>query len=159
MPGRLSNIYGLRVIERIGPANLARLLTAIFWIGVLAWVPTIRPDLLYPADLGSDSSNYAAAGERLALGPALYALEAGDRPVPADNPPEWSGPILSPPPVALPWAAMLAFPDMLVLSDLGLGPRDDHGARLLPRARLPARALFPSFSPCFPWAWWPGPAT
>ena len=151
MPGRLSNIYGLRVIERIGPANLARLLTAIFWIGVLAWVPTIRPDLLYPADLGSDSSNYAAAGERLALGPALYTLEAGDRPVPADNPPEWSGPILSPPPVALPWAAMLAFPETMrfyLIWALGLAMTTALGLFLA--ARLPAWALFPVMLALFP---------
>jgi hypothetical protein len=151
VPGRLSNIYGLRVVERIGPANVARILTTIFWLGVLVWVPTIRPDLPYPADLGSDSSNYTAAGERLASGSTLYALQAGDRPVPADNPPEWSGPILSPPPVALPWAAMLALPDALRFYFtwvVGLAMTTALGFFLA--ARLPARALFPLLVALFP---------
>ncbi|MEO8424780.1 MAG: glycosyltransferase family 87 protein [Actinomycetota bacterium] len=151
MPGRLSDIYGLRVVERIGPANLARILGAIFWLGVLVWVPTIRADLLYPADLGSDSSNYAAAGERLAAGSTLYALQPGDRPVPADNPPEWSGPILSPPPVALPWAAMLALPDPLrfyLAWGVGLAMTTALGFFLV--ARLPARALLPVLIALFP---------
>ncbi len=151
MPGRLSTIYGLRAIDRIGPANLARILTAIFWIGVLIWVPTIRPDLPYPADLGSDSSNYAAAGERLAAGSTLYALQPGDRPVPADNPPEWSGPILSPPPVALPWTAMLALPDPIrfyLTWALGLAMTTALGLFLA--ARLPARTLLPVLLALFP---------
>lgn len=151
MPGGLSDIYGLRVVKRIGPANLARILGAIFWLGVLVWVPTIRADLLYPADLGSDSSNYAAAGERLAAGSALYALQPGDRPVSADNPPEWSGPILSPPPVALPWAAMLALPDPLrfyLTWGVGLAMTTALGFYLV--ARLPARALLPVLIALFP---------
>ena len=151
MPGGLSDIYGLRVVQRIGPANLARILGAIFWLGVLLWVPTIRADLLYPADLGSDSSNYAAAGERLAAGSTLYALQPGDRPVPADNPPEWSGPILSPPPVALPWAAMLALPDPLrfyLTWGAGLAMTTALGFFLV--ARLPARALLPVLITLFP---------
>lgn len=151
MPGRLSDIYGLRVVDRIGPADLARILMAIFWLGVLVWVPTIRPDLLYPADLGSDSSNYAAAGERLAAGSTLYALQPGDRPVPADNPPEWSGPILSPPPVALPWTAMLALPDLLrFYLTWGLGLAMTTALGFFLAARLPARALFPLLLALFP---------
>ena len=151
MPGRLSDIYGLRVVDRIGPGNLARILTAIFWLGVLVWVPTIRPDLPYPADLGSDSSNYAAAGERLAAGSTLYALQPGDRPVPADNPPEWSGPILSPPPVALPWTAMLALPDLLrFYLTWGLGLAMTTALGFFLAARLPARALLPLLLALFP---------
>jgi hypothetical protein len=151
VPGRLSNIYGLRLVERIGPANLTRILATVFWLGVLVWVPTIRPDLLYPADFGSDSSNYAAAGERLAAGSSLYALQPGDRPVPADNPPEWSGPILSPPPVALPWTAMLPLPDAIrfyLTWVVGLAMTTALGFFLA--ARLPARALFPLLIALFP---------
>jgi hypothetical protein len=86
----------------------------LVWIGVLANAILIqRPDLLYPTAFGSDTSNYAAFGERLAYGEGLYALSPGDRPVPADNPPLWNVPILSPPQMALPWAAMGVLPDAL----------------------------------------------
>lgn len=152
-PGRLSTVYGLRVIDRIGPGNLTRILSAIFWIGVLVWVPTtLRSDLLRPADFGSDSSNYAAAGERLALGTTLYSLQPGDRPVPQDNPPEWSGAILSPPPTALPWTLMLPLPDLLrfhLTWALGLGLAAAFGLFLI--ARLKAWILLPLLIPLFPW--------
>jgi hypothetical protein len=151
VPGRLSNVYGMRAVDRMGPANLARILTAIFWVGVLVWIPTIRSDLLYPADFGSDSSNYAAAGERLVEGSTLYALQPGDRPVPADNPPEWSGPILSPPPVALPWAAMLVFPDPLrFYLTWVLGFAMSAALGLFLAARLPVWALLPVLVALFP---------
>src|SRR5688572_3444246 len=141
----------MRAVDRMGPANLARILTAVFWVGVLVWIPTIRSDLLYPADFGSDSSNYAAAAERLVEGSTLYALQPGDRPVPADNPPEWSGPILSPPPVALPWVALLAVPDTIrfyLTWALGLAMTTALGLFLA--ARLPAWALFPVLLGLFP---------
>src|SRR5262245_51939817 len=70
----------------------------------------VRPDLLTPGDLGSDSSNYIAAAERLAGGQDLYALSSGDRPAPADNPPSWSVPILSPPTTAVAWEWALLLP-------------------------------------------------
>ncbi len=62
-----------------------------------------RPDLLRPGDIGTDASNYYAAALRLLDGHPLYALSLGDRPVPADNPPLWSVPLLSPPPIAVLW--------------------------------------------------------
>lgn len=151
MPGRLSNVYGMRVIDRIGTANLARILTVFFWLGVIVWIPTIRPDLLYPADFGSDSSNYGAAGERLVGGSTFYALQPGDRPVPADNPPEWSGPILSPPAVALPWAAMLLVPDVLrFYLTWVLGFASSAAFGLFLAARLPRWALLPTLVALFP---------
>jgi hypothetical protein len=150
---RLADVYGLRVIDRIGPGNLSRILTAIFWIGVLVWVPMVfRPDLLRPADFGSDSSNYAAAGERLAAGTTVYSLQPGDRPVPQDNPPEWSGAILSPPPTALPWTLMLPLPDFLrfhLTWALGLGVAATFGLFLI--ARLRAWMLPLLLIALFPW--------
>jgi hypothetical protein len=99
-------------LYRLGGANLLRFSGVVFWIGILAWVPIVlRPDLIRPADLGSDTSNYVAAAERLAEGHSIYALQPGDRPVPQDNPPEWSGPILSPPTVATTWAPLTSLPD------------------------------------------------
>jgi hypothetical protein len=110
--GSVSEIPGLRVLYRLGGENLLRFSAVVFWIGILAWVPiVIRSDLIRPADLGSDTSNYVAAAERLVEGHSIYALQPSDRPVPQDNPPEWSGPILSPPTVATTWAAFTWLPD------------------------------------------------
>ena len=92
---------------------MLRIFIGMVWILVLIQVVTdFRPDLLHPADFGSDTSNYAAAGERILHG-ELYRLAPGDRPVSVDNPPEWSVPILSPPPVATIWAALGVLPDAL----------------------------------------------
>ena len=55
-----------------------------------------------PAAEGGDAWNYLAAGERLNDGHPLYALSAGDRPVPL-RPPYWSVPLLSPPLIAVIW--------------------------------------------------------
>lgn len=91
----------LRVLRRLGPDRLLRTVALVFWIAALVLEPLYwRPDLLHPSDLSTDSSNYAAATERLAAGHDLYALVPGDRPTPLDNPPDWSVPILSPPPIA-----------------------------------------------------------
>ena len=106
MVSSISEIPGLRIIYRLGGDNLLRFTALVFWLGILAWVPLLlRPDLIRPADIGSDTSNYVAAAERLVDGHSVYALQPGDRPVPNDNPPEWSGPLLSPPTVATTWAA------------------------------------------------------
>ena len=48
---------------------------------------------------GHDALTYLAAGERLNAGHPLYALSAGDRPVPVDPP--FFGPLLSPPLIAV----------------------------------------------------------
>ena len=111
MTSSVSDIPGLRIFYRLGGDNLLRFSALVFWIGILAWVPLLlRPDLIRPADLGSDTSNYMAAAERLVEGRSVYALQPGDRPVPQDNPPEWSGPLLSPPTVATTWAALRWLP-------------------------------------------------
>lgn len=47
-----------------------------------------------------DAFTYLAAGERLNAGHPLYALSPGDRPVDL-NPPQWTVPLVSPPPIAV----------------------------------------------------------
>lgn len=56
-----------------------------------------------------DAFTYLAAGERLNAGHALYELGPGDRPV-AMEPPFWTVPLLSPPPVAVMWRPLAALP-------------------------------------------------
>lgn len=109
---RISQTYGLRIIAGWGFERTMRLVGVVAWVGLLANMILIaRPDLLHPADFGSDTSNYVAFGERLVDRGQLYALSPGDRPVAADNPPSWTVPILSPPQMAVPWAAMTPMPD------------------------------------------------
>ena len=81
----------------------------------------LRPDLQHPADIGSDGSNYAAAGQRIAVGHQLYGLAAGDRPVPADNAPYWKVPLLSPPPLAALWRLLVVLPLGVVIDSWWLG--------------------------------------
>lgn len=59
-----------------------------------------------------DSFTYLAAGERLNAGHPLYALSPGDRPVEL-NPPFWTVPLLSPPPIAV------VFRPLAFLNDAG----------------------------------------
>jgi hypothetical protein len=56
-----------------------------------------------------DAFTYLAAGERLNAGHPLYALSPGDRPV-ALEPPYWTVPLLSPPPIAVLWRPLAALP-------------------------------------------------
>jgi hypothetical protein len=56
-----------------------------------------------------DAFTYLAAGERLNAGHPLYALSPGDRPVDL-NPPYWTVPLLSPPPIAVIFRAFAALP-------------------------------------------------
>src|SRR5918993_5378221 len=56
-----------------------------------------------------DAFTYLAAGERLNAGHLLYALSPGDRPVDL-NPPYWTVPLLSPPPIAVLFRAFAALP-------------------------------------------------
>jgi hypothetical protein len=111
---RASSTFGLRILFAWGMGRVVRMVALLVWVGVLANAIFIqRPDLLYPSAFGSDTSNYVAFGERLAYGNDLYALSPGDRPVPSDNPPLWSVPMLSPPQMAVPWAALAVMPDVL----------------------------------------------
>lgn len=94
----LSRLPVVRAARRLGAGRLASLAfgLAVIWSfagTIVLW----RPDLLRPTDIGSDTSNYFAAAQRVIDGHPLYELTAGDRPAPADNPPDWTVPILSPP--------------------------------------------------------------
>lgn len=59
-----------------------------------------------------DAFVYLAAGERLNAGHLLYALSPGDRPVDL-NPPLWTVPLVSPPPIAVLWRPLAALPNEL----------------------------------------------
>jgi hypothetical protein len=119
---------------------LVRLLLLGLWVFLLVdTILNVRPDLLSPADLGTDPSNYVAAAERLVESGRPYVLAAGQRPAPADNPPFWTAPILSPPTTAALWEATLLLPDAArfhvtwLLGALGVA---GAGALLLVRAPL-----------------------
>lgn len=56
-----------------------------------------------------DAFTYLAAGERLNDGHLLYALSPGDRPV-GLQPPFWTVPLLSPPPIAVVFRPLAAIP-------------------------------------------------
>ena len=70
------------------------------------------PGLLHPTDLGTDTSNYFAAAQRLNAGHNLYGpLLATDRPVPG-YPALYPAPILSPPLSAVLWRPLAALGDV-----------------------------------------------
>jgi hypothetical protein len=87
------------------------LCAAAFVVFIYATIASLRTDLQSPASIGTDASNYYAAGERLNEGHQLYALEAGDRPV-ANGiyASRWSYPLLSPPPIAVLWRPLAMIP-------------------------------------------------
>lgn len=117
LPRWAARQYGRRILFLPAAGALIGVSLAVLWALLLFGVVTSwRPDLARPSEFGSDTSNYAAAGERLVAGGDLYALRPGDRPVPADNPPDWSVPILSPPSTATPWAVLTLVPDPLRFS-------------------------------------------
>jgi hypothetical protein len=90
----------LRIPASFGWTRSARVLAIVLWAAFLLNALVVeRPDLLDPGNIGSDSANYVAAAERLATGGSIYRIRPGDRPVPADNAPDWTVPILSPPTV------------------------------------------------------------
>ncbi len=105
-------IVGLRIVDRIGWTRLLRLAFAGYWaVSLVVVAIAFRPDLIHPADIGSDSSNYIAAAERTAAHHPIYELRPGDRPVPLDNPPDWNVPILSPPSAATLYLGAAVLPD------------------------------------------------
>ena len=63
----------------------------------------------------ADGLTYLAAGERLNAGHSLYELSPGDRPV-VINPPFWTVPLLSPPPIAVYWRPLALLPNELGLT-------------------------------------------
>jgi hypothetical protein len=72
------------------------------------------PWLSDPTTVGSDVSNYYAAGQRLNDGHDLYRLQPGDLPVPV-QPPYYTAPLVSPPPVAVAWRPLALLPRDLAI--------------------------------------------
>ena len=96
----LWSLPGVRVVARIGPLRVLRVLAVLYVLGFTAAVLLKEP--IDPLSPGRDPVTYLAAGERLNDGHPLYALSPGDRPVPL-SPPHWSVPLLAPPPIAVLW--------------------------------------------------------
>jgi hypothetical protein len=93
------------------PPSPARVLVLAAVLIILLFelvVTAITQDLASPTTIGTDPSNYYAAGERLNAGHPLYGpLVATDRPVPG-YPGEFPAPLLSPPLVAVLWRPLAA---------------------------------------------------
>ena len=102
----------IRAAVKLGPSGLLRVIALVVLVVSVGWVVgPYRPDLRDPASIGSDSSNYYAAGQRLNAGHHLYMLGSGDRPVANGTAPSpWSVPLLSPPPIAVVWRVLALLP-------------------------------------------------
>ena len=94
------------------PATLGRALRLALPLGLAVAGLTLAWQLFgwNPTNPGNDTWTYLAAGERLNDGHALYAIGPGDRPV-ALSPPQWTVPLLSPPPIAVAWRVLAPFGD------------------------------------------------
>jgi hypothetical protein len=68
-----------------------------------------------PTTVGSDVSNYYAAGQRLNDGHDLYRLAPGDLPVPV-QPPYYTAPLVSPPAVGVAWRPLALLPRDLAIT-------------------------------------------
>ena len=91
---------------------LVRIALVLIVLGELYVTATVqRPDLLHSTAIGTDSSNYYAAGQRLNAGHDLYGpLRVTDRRVPG-YPGAYPAPLLSPPLVAVIWRPLAALGD------------------------------------------------
>jgi Glycosyltransferase family 87 len=94
-------------LEFVRLAIRAAVLTVFFVY--LAALYRGTPWLSDPTTVGSDVSNYYAAGQRLNDGHDLYRLGPGDLPVPV-QPPYYTAPLVSPPPVAVIWRPLALLP-------------------------------------------------
>jgi alpha-1,2-mannosyltransferase len=90
-------------------ARFARIGVPVLALGVIAAIQSVY---FQRGLIPGDAFTYLAAGERLNAGHALYALVPGDRPVDL-NPPFWTVPLLSPPPIAV------VFRPLALLGDAG----------------------------------------
>jgi hypothetical protein len=107
----LRTLFGVRVLFKIPWVRVLRIVCLVAWGAVAIDMLALRADLQNPTAIGTDTSNYYAAGQRLNAGHDLYALTIGDRQVGnglAPNP--WSYPLLSPPPIAVVWRALAVLP-------------------------------------------------
>jgi hypothetical protein len=102
-PRRIDDLFGWRVIHRLGPLRVLRWTAAFYLLAHIARIALFdAPYLLDPAQPGTDISTYYAAGQRLRDGHPLYALGPTDYPVPL-HPPYTTVPLLSPPLMAVVW--------------------------------------------------------
>jgi len=131
------------------------LCVAAYVVFIYTIITSARPDLQNPASIGTDASNYYAAGQRLNAGHEMYALEPGDRPVRNGVLPSyyWNFPLLSPPPIAVLWRPLAMIPGDLsmylwwwtgVLSSIAfvawLIPRSSSRVQLLALLLAPSMA-------------------
>ncbi len=79
-------------------------------VGLAIVIELLAKSFLTAGVRGWDAITYLAAGERLNAGHDLYALVAGDRRIWV-NPPYWTVPLLSPPPIAVVWRPLAALPN------------------------------------------------
>jgi hypothetical protein len=96
-------------------ALLATRAVALTLIAALSYlVVTAAPWMRDPTAVGTDASNYYAAGQRLNDGHPLYRLGPGDLPVPMD--PSTAGiPLISSPPIAVVWRPLAVLPRDLAI--------------------------------------------
>ncbi len=80
---------------------------AVFWRAGTDWATN-------PTQVGTDASNYYAAGQRVNDGYPLYRLGPGDLEVPM-VPPYAFTPLVSPPPIAVSWRLLALLPRDLAL--------------------------------------------
>jgi len=108
---RLQGVFGLRVIFRMGPTRLLRGVAVFVLLASCGLrLAVIDPN---PADIGQDTWNYLAAGERLNAGHSIYSLAPGDRPTIIWPP--GSVALGSPPLVAVIWRPLALAPDWLAM--------------------------------------------
>lgn len=106
--------FGWRVVMRLGTTRLLRI-GALSFIALIAIYSAVQyRHLVSPTAIGTDASNYYAAGLRLNDGHSLYSLGPGDRPVPI-VPPYWAVPLLAPPPIAVMWRPLALLPGDLAM--------------------------------------------
>ena len=108
VPDRIVDRYG-RALRAVAVPSL-RVLTVAATVVMMVIFSLSSPIFATPEAIGTDASNYYAAGLRLNDGHPLYELSPGDRPVPLD-PPYWSIPLLAPPPIGVLWRALALFGD------------------------------------------------
>ena len=107
------SLPGVRVVARLGPRRVLRVLAVLYVIGFT--VAVLTRESVDPLATGRDPMTYLAAGERLNAGHPLYALSPGDREVPL-SPPYWSVPLLAPPPIAVLWRPLALFGEAAALA-------------------------------------------
>lgn len=91
------------------PLDLRRTFELVAVASAIGIVVAIFAIYLQRGFVPGDAFVYLGAGERLNAGHDLYAISAGDRLVGLE-PPFWTVPLLSPPPIAVVWRPLAALP-------------------------------------------------